>query len=194
MQKLFISLTCLAGLQVAACSSEPKDENAPTHSFLESIPIVYRPDIQQGNVVEQEQINQLKPGMTKRQVRFLLGTPMLVDVFHQERWDYVYTKTEGWGEMEERHIALYFEDGRLVRLEGDLRPEPGASGQPPEKETMVSVPDWEGSEDGIIGRAVKGVTSVWGEDRKAATPAATTEAAKESVDPGAETSAESPAP
>ncbi|RMG27455.1 MAG: outer membrane protein assembly factor BamE, partial [Gammaproteobacteria bacterium] len=64
---------------------------------LERLPFVYRIDIQQGNVVTQEQIDQLRPGMTREQVRYLLGTPLVQDTFHPERWDYVYYFKPGRG-------------------------------------------------------------------------------------------------
>ena len=59
---------------------------------------IYKLDVQQGNVVTQEAVNQLKPGMNKRQVRYIMGSPLLVDVFHQTRWDYVYTNQPGGGD------------------------------------------------------------------------------------------------
>ena len=54
-------------------------------------PLVYRMDIQQGNMVDQEMLDRLKPGMTKKDVKFILGTPLLIDPFHADRWDYVYS-------------------------------------------------------------------------------------------------------
>ena len=172
MQKLLISLVCIASLQLlAACSSSTKarlSDNEPRSSFLESLPIVYRPDIQQGNVVTQEMVNQLEPGMSRRQVRFLLGTPMLIDVFHQNRWDYVYTLTEGWGDMQMKRIALYFEADQLVRIEGDMRPMPEAESAAPTKETIVSVPDYDGSGDGFFTRAAEAVEGIWSTEPAAA--------------------------
>jgi outer membrane protein assembly factor BamE len=162
MQKLLICLPCIASLLLVACSSGEERENAPTSSFLERIPIVYRPDIQQGNIVTQEMVNQLRPGMSKRQVRFLMGTPMLVDVFHGDRWDYVYNMTEGWGETERKRLSLYFQDDQLVRTEGDFRPDPADSGATVVgKEAVVTVPDNKGTSQGIIKRAVESVSSAW---------------------------------
>ena len=63
---------------------------------------------------------QLKPGMSKEQVRFLLGTPLLVDIFHADRWDYVYWREAPSGQREQRRIAVFFEDGRLSRVDGDI--------------------------------------------------------------------------
>lgn len=82
----------------------------------------YKIDIQQGNVLTQDQVAQLRPGLTRDQVRFLLGTPMLTDVFHQQRWDYVYRLRKGTtGETELHKFAVYFDnDGRLDRTDGDV--------------------------------------------------------------------------
>ena len=89
----------------------------------------YRIDVRQGNYVTQDMVAQLKPGMTREQVRFVLGTPLVADVFHSDRWDYIYRFQPGKGESQERRLAVVFEDGRLARLEGDVRADeaqPGA--------------------------------------------------------------------
>lgn len=85
---------------------------------------IYKIDVQQGNVLEQDMVNQLKPGMNKRQVAFVMGTPLLIDTFHEERWDYVYNFKQGnSAEVEKLHVALFFEKDTLVRIAGDLRPQ-----------------------------------------------------------------------
>lgn len=84
-------------------------------------PLVHRIDIQQGNVVDQAMINRLKVGMDKKQVRFIMGSPLLVDPFHSGRWDYLYTHQEGGGVREKRHITLYFEDEKLAFVKGDIK-------------------------------------------------------------------------
>jgi outer membrane protein assembly factor BamE len=80
----------------------------------------YKPEIQQGNYVSQELVSQVKPGMTREQVRFVLGTPLLVDIFHADRWDYVYWRETTDGKREQRRVALFFADGKLARMEGDV--------------------------------------------------------------------------
>lgn len=80
----------------------------------------YKPEIQQGNYLSQETIAQLKPGMSKEQVRFILGTPLITDVFHADRWDYVYWREAENGKREERRIALFFNEGKLERIQGDV--------------------------------------------------------------------------
>ena len=82
----------------------------------------YKIDVQQGNVLTQEMVAQLKPGQTREQVRYILGTPLLTDIFHQQRWDYVYSYRKGRsGEVETRQFSVYFDkDNRLERASGDV--------------------------------------------------------------------------
>ena len=84
----------------------------------------YRIDIQQGNVLTQDMVSQLKPGLTKDQVRFILGTPVLMDMFHANRWDYVYRLQKGsTGVAETRKFSVFFDaDGKLSRVGGDVTP------------------------------------------------------------------------
>lgn len=82
----------------------------------------YRIDVEQGNVVTQDVIDQLTPGMNRRQVSYLLGTPLLTDDFRPERWDYYYSFEPGHGQGFNRHVVLFFDRDTLVRLEGDMRP------------------------------------------------------------------------
>ena len=85
-------------------------------------PGVYKIDIQQGNVATQEMIDQLRPGMTKNQVKFVMGTPLVQDTFDQNRWGYFYSYKPGGKERQQKIVTLYFENDRLARLEGDLAP------------------------------------------------------------------------
>jgi outer membrane protein assembly factor BamE len=80
----------------------------------------YKIDIQQGNSVTQEMVSLLQPGMTKEQVRLALGTPLLNDIFHGERWDYLYWREDPRGKREQRRLTVFFEDGKLSRLDGDI--------------------------------------------------------------------------
>ncbi|MDR2637878.1 MAG: outer membrane protein assembly factor BamE [Zoogloeaceae bacterium] len=104
------SLIALAGALLAACSYMPR------------IVTEYRIDVQQGNVLTQEMVSQLRPGLTREQVRFILGTPMLADTFHADRWDYLFRLEKGkTGEVTMRSLAVYFNaDGLLERIEGDV--------------------------------------------------------------------------
>jgi len=82
----------------------------------------YKIDVQQGNVLTQEMVAQLKPGQTRAQGRFILRTPLLTDIFHQQRWEYVYSYRKGrTGEVETRQFSVYFDkDNRLERVSGDV--------------------------------------------------------------------------
>lgn len=100
----------------------------PHCTYLPSIP--YKIDIQQGNVVTEEMVARLKPGMTRSQVRFTLGTPLIMDVFHNDRWDYIYSLAPKGRITEERKLAVFFKDDRLFRIQGDF-PQPPAFSEPP---------------------------------------------------------------
>ncbi len=82
----------------------------------------YKMDIQQGNVITQEMVARLERGMTRAQVRFTLGTPLVVDPFRADRWDYVYLFIKGGAITEQRRITVVFKDDRLERIEGDVVP------------------------------------------------------------------------
>jgi outer membrane protein assembly factor BamE len=86
----------------------------------------YRMVIQQGNFISQEMVSQLKPGMTKEQVRFVLGTPLVTDIFHADRWDYVFFREMPNGKREQRNLSVVFENSKLARVVGDLLPSDGA--------------------------------------------------------------------
>ncbi|MCY1283333.1 Outer membrane protein assembly factor BamE [compost metagenome] len=88
-----------------------------------SFPGVYKIDIQQGNVVTQDMIDQLKPGMTRRQVRFIMGNPLITDTFHANRWDYLYSIEPGGGQRQQERMSIYFSDSdQLTALSGDFMP------------------------------------------------------------------------
>jgi outer membrane protein assembly factor BamE len=87
----------------------------------------YRMVIQQGNFISQEMVSQLKPGMTKEQVRFILGTPLVTDIFHADRWDYVFFRETADGKREQRNLSVVFENSKLSRVLGDLLPSDGAA-------------------------------------------------------------------
>jgi outer membrane protein assembly factor BamE len=95
---------------------------------------VYTMEVQQGNYLSQEAVSKLQAGMTRDQVRFVLGTVVLANIFHDNRWDYVYRRRRADSrEVEERRLSLFFENDRLVRIEGDVtagfetEPSPGVT-------------------------------------------------------------------
>lgn len=117
----WLSLVALAG-----CSSMPE-----VSSWLTP----YRIDVRQGNLVTQEMVAQLKLGQSRDQVRFILGTALLTDPFHSDRWDYVYRFQPGRGAAQQRRLTVYFADNKLARVDGDIVSSPtpavGASAAQP---------------------------------------------------------------
>src|SRR5699024_1435850 len=87
---------------------------------IDSLPFVYKPDIHQGTILNQENADQLRLGMTRRQVQFVLGSPPLVDPFHSDRWDYIEATRPGGGKFQSQRLTVFFEEDRLVAVEGDL--------------------------------------------------------------------------
>lgn len=85
-------------------------------------PGVYKISIPQGNIITQNMVDQLRPGMTKRQVVFVMGTPLVRDPYHQDRWDYVYSFQPGGGERGQERISVFFVDDQLVSFSGDFSP------------------------------------------------------------------------
>lgn len=79
--------------------------------------LLYKIDVQQGNVLTDEMLEKLRPGMTRSQVRFVLGSPLIVDPFRNNRWDYAYIQRIRGGLVEQKKLTIFFEDDRLVRTE-----------------------------------------------------------------------------
>lgn len=103
----------LAAFFCAACSN-----------YSANLPSIkpYKMDIQQGNVVTSKMMMQLRPGMTKSQVRFVMGTPLIADSFHANRWDYLYRMVKEGKIIEQRHVILDFENDQLKGVRGDVIP------------------------------------------------------------------------
>ncbi len=99
----------------------------------------HRIDVQQGNALDQENVARLKPGLNRSQVRFLLGTPLLVDPFRTDRWDYVYVYYKAGKLAEQKRITLFFEGDTLARIEGDL-PEPATQSAAPAAGSTPATP------------------------------------------------------
>lgn len=92
-------------------------------SYVPQIVTPYRIDIQQGNFITPDMVQKLAVGQTREQVRFILGTPLLVDIFRANRWDYVFRSSKGWNEAEKRKLIVFFDAaGRVERWEADLPP------------------------------------------------------------------------
>jgi len=110
MKKLVV--LCISLILLTACSR--------SFDGGYNLPLLYKIDIQQGNVIKQDMLNKLRPGMNKEQVTFIMGTPVLIDPFHNERWEYVYSFQKGGSVREQRHITIHFEDDKLTHLSGDI--------------------------------------------------------------------------
>lgn len=83
-------------------------------------PGVFKIDIAQGNIVTKEMLEKLKPGMTKSQVRYVMGSPLVTDPFHPNRWDYFYSIRLGDNDPIERHVSLYFDEDQFTHFSGDF--------------------------------------------------------------------------
>ena len=90
-------------------------------TVMENLPGVYTLDIQQGNIISQDLVDQLRPKMTKRQVLYIMGSSMLVDVFHQKRWDYLYSEQLGGEARQQKRLSLFFDGDQLAGVQGDFK-------------------------------------------------------------------------
>jgi outer membrane protein assembly factor BamE len=116
----------LVPMLTGACGSTPTGDGA-----LFGLVAPYRIDIQQGNVVTQEQVDRIKPGMNRLQVRDVLGTPLLTDAFHADRWDYIFTLRQTGKPLQRRNVVLVFDGDVLKTVE--------ASELPSEREFIDSI-------------------------------------------------------
>jgi len=114
-----------------ACSYLPELPSLPSMASIKP----YRIDIQQGNFLSAEMVAQLKEGMTRDQVRFILGTPLVTDIFHANRWDYVFYRELGDGRKENHRVSVFFENEKLARFTSDnvppAAPKPAAAAPAP---------------------------------------------------------------
>lgn len=97
-------------------------------------PGVYRINIEQGNIINQELVDQLRPGMSRRQVRFILGTPLVEDPFNTDRWDYIYVVRNGLDILDEALLTVHFEGDAYTHFTGSFDPagtgeQPAATGE-----------------------------------------------------------------
>ena len=127
-------LLIAAAVLLAGCStSMPKMPKFKLPKL--GIPRVHKITVQQGNVITQEMIDSLKPGMTRAQVAYIMGEPIVRNTFDQDRWDYIYTlEVPGIFEQEKR-ISLHFEEDTLAYFTGDYIP---SSEQPEETEEVAT--------------------------------------------------------
>jgi len=132
----------------------------------------YRMDIQQGNVVTSKMMLQLRPGMTKSQVRFIMGTPLIQDSFHANRWDYYYEMRKGGKIIERRRVILEFENDALKQVRGDVIP--AGTGEPttgPADAADTPKPKKKTQEKGLIDRLKFWKDDEAGDDKPSEVPA-----------------------
>ncbi|MES3022559.1 MAG: outer membrane protein assembly factor BamE [Pseudomonadota bacterium] len=132
---LLAGLAC-AALTLSGCASWGRDKPAPAAQAGQGTQTVaatqlqkflwiftpYRPDIQQGNFISKEMLEQLKVGQTREQVQFILGTSLLTDIFHADRWDYPFRLQRGNGELTTSLVTVYFKGDLLEKIEGGNLP------------------------------------------------------------------------
>ena len=138
-----VAVALLLGL--AACSSF----NEGTRNIADAITI-YRPEVVQGNFVSKEQVEALKAGMTRLQVRDILGTPLLTSLFHGDRWDYVFTMQRQGVEPQHYRLTLYFKGDTLERFEGDEMPSENDFVERIGKKVKPKVPVLEATEEQLV--------------------------------------------
>ncbi len=112
MRPIFFVLPLSLALALTACESLQTSEN-----FL-GVVTPYRVEVVQGNVVTKEQIDAVKPGLSRQQVRDILGSPLLTDVFHADRWDYVFIIRRQGAEQQARRVVAMFEGDKLKSVDG----------------------------------------------------------------------------
>jgi len=112
-----LAAALLASLSLGACGGMTDR----TRSMLYAV-TPYKVEVVQGNFVSKEQVDALKPGMSRQQAREILGTSLLTDVFHADRWDYVFTIRRQGVEPQQRRLTLFFKGELLERYEGDTMP------------------------------------------------------------------------
>ncbi|MCU7895196.1 MAG: outer membrane protein assembly factor BamE [Candidatus Thiodiazotropha sp. (ex Lucinoma aequizonata)] len=113
-------------------------------SAWDNFPLIHSPDIEQGNIITPEMVALLQPGMSQRQVRFALGTPMLTDAFHDQRWDYLFSVKRRNEPIEIKRFSLYFDGGYLSHYSGEIEPAQNIESNQEKNELVVSVPDYDG--------------------------------------------------
>lgn len=116
---VLVALACTACMALTACSSLRSTTSAvnPVNWITP-----YKADVIQGNFVSKEQVDALTVGMSRSQTKDVLGTPLLTSLFHEARWDYVFTLKRQGAEPQAYKYTVFFEGDRLVRFEGDTMP------------------------------------------------------------------------
>src|SRR4051812_22518566 len=137
------AVAALCALALAGCGSFDRASERVAGAITP-----YKVEVVQGNFVSREQVAALRPGMSRTQVRDLLGTPLIADPFHKDRWDYVFTIRRQGVEPQQRRLAVHFKEDALERFEGDEMPtEAEFEATLDSKRKAAKVPELEASED-----------------------------------------------
>jgi outer membrane protein assembly factor BamE len=184
-----LSILSLCGVLLQGCATNrlPTAADLPSMGSLPSVgslPFVHKIDVQQGNVITQDMIAQLQLGMDKKKVNFVMGSPIIMDTFHANRWDYLYTISERGGRPKRRRITLFFENDVLVRVDGDVKAAEGRIVVDTRQDMTVDVPKPE--KKGVVGTIVNTIPFVGEEKPKVRKPAKTTSLVEDSAPPGAD--------
>lgn len=140
-----LALALAACAAAGACGSFDNVSNRLVGSITP-----YRVEVVQGNFVSKEQVEAIKPGMSRQQVRDILGTPLVTSIFHTDRWDYVFTLKRQGVAPQERKLAVFFKGNLLDRFEGDEMPsEAEFVATLDNKRKTAKVPQLEASEESL---------------------------------------------
>lgn len=151
-RSLFTLIT--AGLLVAGCATSEKVVKGVAQKPFSKFSFVHKQTIQQGNILNSESLDKVEIGMSKEEVRLTLGTPSFVDVFHQNRWDYLYWLQVPGEELVQKNLILYFStDGLLERIAGEYAPDEKIDDE--NQRIVISVPDHKG--EGLFQRTLNKV-------------------------------------
>ncbi|HWT16652.1 MAG TPA: outer membrane protein assembly factor BamE [Patescibacteria group bacterium] len=110
-------------------------------TLLNGCALIYKMDMRQGNLIDQKMVDQLKPGMTMRQVELVMGTPQVASPFNQERWEYVTSNSHRRKAAETKSLTLHFKDGTLSKIEGDWLPKSGDELLEESQELQRNIPE-----------------------------------------------------
>ncbi|MGE0497095.1 MAG: outer membrane protein assembly factor BamE [Ramlibacter sp.] len=166
LRRACLGVTVAACAALAACGSF----DSATRGFAGRL-TPYKVEVVQGNFVSSEQVEALKPGMTRLQVRDILGTPLLTSLFHADRWDYVFTLRRQGVDRQERKLALFFKGDVLERFEGDTMPSEAEFVATLERRKAgTKVPVLEASEESLKAFAAKSPAPAAGTDAFANAP------------------------
>ena len=130
----------IAVIVAAGGCATPSGSPLPRLPSVRNLPFIHKIDVQQGNVITQEMVAQLRRGMDKKQATFIMGSPIIMDTFNAHRWDYVYTFQPGGGDAESRRLTLVFVDEKLDHVEGDVTPATGELDVTTHHDVNVEVP------------------------------------------------------